>query len=311
MDATKYHEVWETGALDPAMETLLQEYVQSIGTENGGVPAEIIQGAARIAAEHASVHTAGPAQCVPQAEGQEGGNVTEVVDIPEDAGCNSAGVLDGGVDDLGPLQLWNTIMKKYKVAQICTEELARLRRSGDESDQSVLLRERAVAVATAVEALSKLHHKDVLDKLSNFASQDSPEAKIQLAVEDNTFLNNQDPLFWCSCFVRLFPRGDCAERCTERPTHLPSWMWAKCLLKRADAPHYRTDVEFIASLYNIFLRRDQVSAVEVFSCPHPSCCFLYLGSTPLIPPAAAAAAVFPPEGVHPTQQQQRPRRGGD
>ena len=64
--------------------------------------------------------------------------------------------------------------------------------------------------------------------------------------------------------MRLFPRGDCAERCHERLTSLSSWRWAKCLLTRADADHWRTDVEFIASLYNIFLRRDQVSAVEAY-----------------------------------------------
>ena len=62
--------------------------------------------------------------------------------------------------------------------------------------------------------------------------------------------------------MRLFPRGDCAERCLERPTHLPSWRWAKFLLTRGDFSLWRLDVEFVASLYNVFLRRDQISAVE-------------------------------------------------
>ena len=75
-------------------------------------------------------------------------------------------------------------------------------------------------------------------------------------------LSSRDPLFWCSCFLRLFPRGDCAERCRDRLTHLPSWRWAKCLLTRGDFGLWRLDVEFVASLYNIFLRRDQISAVE-------------------------------------------------
>ena len=62
--------------------------------------------------------------------------------------------------------------------------------------------------------------------------------------------------------MRLFPRGDCAEKCHGRSTKLPSWRWAKCLLTRADFPYWRMDVEFTATVYNIFLRRDQVRAVE-------------------------------------------------
>ena len=43
---------------------------------------------------------------------------------------------------------------------------------------------------------------------------------------------------------------------------LPSWRWAKCLLTRADFNLWRLDVEFVASVYNIQLRREQVQAVE-------------------------------------------------
>ena len=48
----------------------------------------------------------------------------------------------------------------------------------------------------------------------------------------------------------------------DRSTPLASWQWAKCLLTRADFALWRLDVEFIASLYNLFLRRDQIGAVE-------------------------------------------------
>ena len=83
-----------------------------------------------------------------------------------------------------------------------------------------------------------------------------------MILHSTEFVVTSDPLFWYSCFVRLFPRGDCLEKCFERSVHLPSWRWAKCLLTRSDTALWRTDVEFVASLYNIFLRRDQVSAVE-------------------------------------------------
>ena len=138
-----------------------------------GVPAEILQGAARIAPEHASVNLAGPAQCVDQEDaGDSEAGKDASADTPQDAAANNAAVLDGGVDDLEPLQLWDTIMKKYKVAQVCTEELHRLERVGDDSDQSVLLRERALAVSTAVQALSKLHNEAVHKKLQELVVQE-------------------------------------------------------------------------------------------------------------------------------------------
>ena len=84
-----------------------------------------------------------------------------------------------------------------------------------------------------------------------------------LIPHSSAFMKNRDPLFWYSGFVRLFPRGDCAETCLERSKHLRSWRWAKTLLTRADFPFWRQDVEFIASMYNVFLRRDQVNAVEM------------------------------------------------
>ena len=119
-------------------------------------------------------------------------------------------------------------------------------------------------MATAVETLSKLHNEATHKKLEELAAQERLGEMVQTVVHDTFFFNSRDPLFWHSCFVRLFPRGDCAERCAERPTCLQSWNWAKCFLMRADTDHWRTDVEFIASLYNIFLRRDQVNAVEAY-----------------------------------------------
>ena len=82
------------------------------------------------------------------------------------------------------------------------------------------------------------------------------------------FLNNRDPLFWYSCFVRLFPRGDCTEKCPQRSSALPAWRWAKTLLTRANSSLWRQDVEFVASLYNVHLRRDQIHAVEACSRSH-------------------------------------------
>ena len=42
------------------------------------------------------------------------------------------------------------------------------------------------------------------------------------------------------------------------------WRWAKYLLTRKDFAVWRQGVEFIATFYNVFLRRDQINAVEAF-----------------------------------------------
>ena len=155
-------------------------------------------------------------------------------------------------------------MKKYKLAQTCQQELARLDAIEDKSKIDHLKQQEALAVAEAVEGIAKLNHKDVLKKLEEFAAGQTSRYTTLVFSHGEQFLRSKDPLFWCMCFVRLFPRGDCAERCDERRSSLPSWRWAKCLLTRADNNLWRLDVEFVASLYNIFLRRDQMQAVEAF-----------------------------------------------
>ena len=157
----------------------------------------------------------------------------------------------------------------------------------------MLQQNRAAAVAAAVDALSRLHGREIKAKLDAFinkvkaeedkapdltsdaahgptASTSAPTAKASLNIgHDVKFLNNRDPLFWHNCFVRLFPRGDCTEKCLERSCKIPAWRWAKTLLTRADTSLRRQDVEFVASLYNVQLRRDQVHAVEAcIEAPH-------------------------------------------
>ena len=82
-------------------------------------------------------------------------------------------------------------------------------------------------------------------------------------------MRNTNPLFWYSCFVRLFPRGDCAEKDPRRQTFLSSDKWANTLIQRDDFREWRYDVEFIASMYNVFLRRDQIAAVEMSLSQNP------------------------------------------
>ena len=122
MDATRDHELWETGTLDNSLEKLLEEYTKSTGTTSGGIPAELMQGACRIAVEHSSVLVAGPADCTASKE-TEDDEKNDVQEGHDETADNCAGVMDGGVDDISPVQIWDAVMKKYKVAQLCGQEL--------------------------------------------------------------------------------------------------------------------------------------------------------------------------------------------
>ena len=260
MEATKHHEIWETGQLDPNMEDLLDQYRKSVGTVIGGVPAEIIQGASRIPPERASVSAAGPADCVAPVVDKNESDPS--MNVEATLGDQCAGIIDGGVDDLSPVPIYDQCMKQYKILQKATEELERLRNS-DKTDEKAALRQRqALACAAAVEELTKLNSREVQRKLQEFVKTQQVHNNTLVVKHSDALLNNRDPLFWCSCFVRLFPRGDCAEKCVERRSILPAWRWAKTLLTRADSPLWRQDVEFVASVYNVDLRRDQVHAVE-------------------------------------------------
>ena len=175
---------------------------------------------------------------------------------------NCAAALDGGVDDLGPARLWDIIVKKNKVAEMCNEELARLEAKKDLTKKESVVLQQAQAIAEATEALSKLHGRETMSKLREFASKDRGGHPDLVIDHSKEFLRTSDPHFWFSCFVRLFPRGDCLENNEQRTVPLPKWRWAKCLLTRLDFPAWSQDVEFVASLYNIQLRRDQMNAIE-------------------------------------------------
>ena len=175
------------------------------------------------------------------------------------------------IDGISPVKLFDKVMAKYKVAEVCDMDLARLDAERDKSKIDLKKAQKVKAVAEAVEALGDLHHKETMAKLKEFVAQNRSVDTASLVISHSAdFFRSNDPLFWFSCFVRLLPRGDCAQKCLERSgPHLPAWRWAKCLLTRADFPLWRQDVEFVASLYNFFLRRDQIGAVEAYAASAP------------------------------------------
>ena len=239
----------------------MKAYESSVGGVVGGTPTELVQGAALISADHAQVHAKGPANCTNVSEMDC--NDADTMESEGDGLGQCAGVLDGGVDSITPLQIWHTIMENYKIAQHCDAEIKQLLRRGNQTDITTKKIQKNEAILIAVDELSKLRHKETMDKLKEFVHREQNiDGKVPISLSDH-LLSSRNPAFWCHCFMRLFPRGDCAERNPARTTSLPSWRWAKTLLTRSDSSSWRQDVEFIASVYNVFLRRDQINAVEM------------------------------------------------
>ena len=79
-----------------------------------------------------------------------------------------AAVLDGGLDEVLPVQLWDEIMRRHDVAQACERAVFAVDEKQNPSEKERLPRERSVAVAATVQALARLKHRDMQKKLDEF-----------------------------------------------------------------------------------------------------------------------------------------------
>ena len=111
--------LWETGMLDESFEELLRAYTNSTSGSDGGTPAELIQGASRISAEHVTVHTSGPSNCTPGVE-QTSSEINE--EGADDTVNQCAAVIDGGIDDVSLVKIWNTIMENTRWFRCATSK---------------------------------------------------------------------------------------------------------------------------------------------------------------------------------------------
>ena len=107
----------------PLLPPSLQEHAASVGTDAGGIPSELLQAASEIPANRSSVVLEGPANCT-DADAHRSGGVDDAHVDDVEVQCVAA--LDGGLDSCGPLQIWDIVMKAYKVKQVCEQELQRL-----------------------------------------------------------------------------------------------------------------------------------------------------------------------------------------
>ena len=66
-------------------------------------------------------------------------NLAQDGDPTNHDGSHCAAVFDGGMDQITPVQIWNAVMEKYKVAQRCEQELSRLSNVVDGTKREQLL----------------------------------------------------------------------------------------------------------------------------------------------------------------------------
>ena len=109
MEATRKHVLWESDKLDNKLEELLDLYQQSLGVVPQGVPAELVQGAAQILPRQARVLAFGPADCVAQENELEQEDIS--LEMEGGIGDQCAGIIEGGVDHITPIQIWDDVMK--------------------------------------------------------------------------------------------------------------------------------------------------------------------------------------------------------
>ena len=146
MELTKHDLVASDSGLGERLEHLLRAYQTSVGSEFAAVPAELIQAATKLDPSKAAVQQRGPSDAVAgqDLDGEEEG----AIDAPLD---DCGAVLQGGVDHLCPLKLWDSLMKKHRV-------LEEAEASGDQDDY-------ANAVAAAAKALTRLSNQETRAKL--------------------------------------------------------------------------------------------------------------------------------------------------
>lgn len=241
MLATKDDGDPERNYLGAHLEDLLRQYADSLAT--GPIPQELLATATR--ESHPS-------------------------SMPDQAVAGDAVAVDGGEDSDSPLALWLAALRKYDVLHEAEKALQQQRRQQPNSDTLLLESERLAALRDAIAALAALNSTETRAKLAAFEhARQSQVLTLQLPAE-STLLDMFSPSLWSHCFSDLFYRADCWE---HHPAHKTnpgkgrspldhSRRWIRTLFQRADFTGWATSKEFAAVAANIFLRRDQLAAIQ-------------------------------------------------
>ena len=160
-------------------EAFLYEYTKSVGSEEAGVPASLIQCAMPIQSKHVHGHEAGPADAVDrntQASDllEEDGSTLPHED-DEHLGGAGVGIIDGSGETLeDPIVLWDNALRNHKIieelegASLRAEKTALSSGSRADADAAAHAHKHAEAVKAAVQALRKLASQEAQALLRKF-----------------------------------------------------------------------------------------------------------------------------------------------
>ena len=298
MEQTKFLGVENAQDLGEYLEHVLALYHESVGSSGEGIPRELLCPATKIDEAHGPQGREGPVDAAAGSESDaEPAPKDEVSGVKRMAPVfdYSSAVLDTGLEDLTPLELWATAMRKYRVLDECSSILESLGAKGEANEREQALRDETMAIAEAAQALQRLANREQYRKMRDYVNYEREDTQ-RTTVDDQTqanlppgkrakrelhtfweqsaqgqtlleirhkpeLLNSFDSEFWAHCFVDLFFRGDCREKYVQHSPQLGGKRWIKVLLKRVDFRGWSHSKEFAACVYNILLRREQMRAV--------------------------------------------------
>ena len=143
MEQTKYLEVLSPTRLGKHFNRILSAYAESVGHSGCGVPREIIGAATQIDERHLPQAREGPADAV------DGATTALETDF-------SSAVIDTGLEEVTPLQLWSVAMTKYQVLEECRAVLEALGADPSSDVKEQTLKKETRAIADAAQALRRL-----------------------------------------------------------------------------------------------------------------------------------------------------------
>ena len=133
------------------LERILDAYRESVGVTGEGVPRQLLADATLINDAHLPTAREGPTDAVDK-------------DNEQNPQTYSSAVIDTGLEELTPLQLWNTAMSKYQVLQECGAVLQALGPDDTSSEREQALRDETRAIAEAALILRRLAQPKVSTK---------------------------------------------------------------------------------------------------------------------------------------------------
>jgi len=118
MQATRAHDVVGEAALGKHLERLLEAYSAEVRGAVEGVPRSLCDAATQLVEAETALQEPGPADALQGSDG-EGEDASRAEHSKRLAADQSLAVLESGSEKQHPLQLWNLLLKKFKVFITC------------------------------------------------------------------------------------------------------------------------------------------------------------------------------------------------